>query len=218
MSENSSLRQADFESMSTAEFLKMESKPVNLKIHVKTSEVKRRLLYFNFFSKRSTSDIVDNGPPLSWMLSGEVPAYRANRATLPHPPMHISGSCGQKSNYLIYSCIYLCARATEEWLPNTSIQTCLKSGKSKYQRAMKINKMKYLEFFRHPWNREVWLKRCFLLLCCTSLGWLCKGCGCCFVFCMWRVFWRQGKKVFRDRPRLPGIPTRLENLGEISVE
>ena len=51
MSENASLRQADFESMSTAEFLKMESKPVNLKIHVKTSEVKRRLLYFNFFSK-----------------------------------------------------------------------------------------------------------------------------------------------------------------------
>ena len=68
MSENASLRQADFESMSAAEFLKMESKPVNLKIHVKTSEVKRRLLYFNFFSKRSTSDIVDNGPPLSWML------------------------------------------------------------------------------------------------------------------------------------------------------
>lgn len=166
----------------------------------KPRKLKLSLLYFYFLSKWSTSDIVHNGPPLSWMLWGEVPAYRANRATLPHPPMHISGSCGQKSNYLIYSCIYLCARATEGWLPNTSIQTCLKSGKSKYQRAMKINKMKYLEFFRHPWNREVWLKRCFLLLCCASLGWLRKGRGCRFVFCMRRVFWRQGEKGFRNGP------------------
>ena len=48
MSENASLRQADFESMSTAEFLKMESKPVNLKIHVKTSEVKTKFALFLF--------------------------------------------------------------------------------------------------------------------------------------------------------------------------
>ena len=128
----------------------------------KPRKLKLSLLYFYFLSKWSTSDIVHNGPPLSWMLWGEVPAYRANRATLPHPPMHISGSCGQKSNYLIYSCIYLCARATEGWLPNTSIQTCLKSGKSKYQRAMKIKKNEIFGILSTPVKSWSLTKEVFL--------------------------------------------------------